>query len=175
MAAFLDPTIYNQINDDERKAAKKIIFRKLNNSTDRPAVLSSLSTTTTTSPTTTSTSTTIKLNPLQKLALVCGRTISPSTGKKSMTLDEEISSYVKAAKSAANFEEFWFLHQDHFPRLSNLVRTINVIPATSVASESLFSVANFLQRKQRSSMSSTTLRYLLVLKNRHVLKKFEGY
>lgn len=154
------------MSEDERKAAKKIIFRKLNTPSNHRVLLSS-------STTTTSTPTTVKLNPLEKLALVCGRTIAPSTTRKSMTLDEEISSYVKAAKSANDFEGFWVLHNNHFPRLSSVVRSTNVIPATSVASESLFSVASFLQGKQRSSMSSTTLRYLLVLKNRHVLKKFD--
>lgn len=55
-----------------------------------------------------------QLNSLEKLALVCGRKISSSTERKSMTLDEEISSYVKAVKSAKSFQEFWVLHHDHF-------------------------------------------------------------
>jgi hypothetical protein len=159
------------MTDDDRKLAKKIIFKKLNNTSGRHMMLPSSSSSTTT--TTTPAATTVKLNPLEKLAFVCGRTISPLTVKKPMTLDEEISCYIKAAKSANNFQEFWTLHHTHLPRLSNLVRRTNVIPATSVTSEALFSVASFLQRKQRSSLSSKTLRYLLVLKNRRILEKFE--
>ena len=90
-----------------------------------------------------------------------------------MTLDEEISNYIKAAKYADDFQQFWISHDQELPRLSSLVRQTNVIPATSISSEALFSVASFLQRKQRSSLSAKTLRYLLVLKNRHVLEKFE--
>ena len=162
------------MNDSDRKMAKKIIFRKLNNTSGTHMILSSLSPiTTTTTTTTTPAVTTVKLNPLEKLAFICGRTISSSTVKKPITLDEEISCYIKAAKSADNFQEFWISRHKQLPRLSNLVRRTNVIPATSVASEALFSVASFLHRKQRSSLSSKTLRYLLVLKNRRVLEKFE--
>ena len=74
---------------------------------------------------------------------------------------------------ADNFQQFWVLHHHRLPRLAGLVRRPNVIPATSVTNEALFSVANFLHRKQRASFSPKTLRYLLVLKNRHVLDKFE--
>ncbi len=90
------------MNDNDRKMAKKIIFKKLNNTTGRHIMSSSLSATTTTA-----VATTVKLNPLEKLAFVCGRTVSPSTVKKPMTLDEEISCYIKAAKSANNFQQFW--------------------------------------------------------------------
>ena len=90
-----------------------------------------------------------------------------------MTLDEEISAYVEAAKSSTDFQSFWKQHSKSLPRLAHLVRRVNIIPATSVASESLFSIASFLNRKQRSSLSSRTLRYLLVLKDRHLIDKLE--
>ena len=90
-----------------------------------------------------------------------------------MSLDEEISSYIKAAQSSNDFRQFWITHSKQLPRLSSLVRRVNVIPSTSITSEALFSVASFLHRKQRSSLSSKTLRYLLILKNRHVLEQFE--
>ncbi|CAM4976506.1 unnamed protein product, partial [Rotaria socialis] len=181
VAAFLDPCIYRLISDTDRKAAKKIIFKKLDKSNINHLTSSSsiptLPPTTTSSSTTTTTTTALrasKLSPLEKLAAVCGPTISSTTvTEKFMTLDEEISGYIKAARSADDFQEFWTFYCTKLPRLSNLVRRINVIPATSVTSEALFSVASFLHRKQRASLSSRTLRYLLVLKNRHVLEKFE--
>ena len=91
-----------------------------------------------------------------------------------MTLDEEISAYVEAARSANNFQSFWISHEKSLPRLAQLVRRTHIIPATSVASEALFSVASFLNRKQRCALSSRTLRYLLVLKDRHLLDKLES-
>jgi len=160
------------MDDNDRKTAKKLIFRKLNGTNADGSTLSSSSTTTTTSTTTKTTKN--KLNPLDKLAAVCGLTITSSTtSKKAMTLDEELCSYIKAAKSSDDFQEFWAAHHEQLPRLSKLVRRTNIIPATSISSEALFSVASYLNRKQRSSLSSKTLRYLLVLKNRRVLDKFK--
>lgn len=168
MAAFLDPFIYNEMNDADRKAAKKLIFKKLDKSNVSQVNSSSSAR---------SSSTVTKASEpsaLEKLAILCGQKKSSSaTREKIMTLDEEISSYIKAAKSVTDFQEFWVTHGTELPRLSNLVRRVNVIPATSVASEALFSVAGFIQRKQRASLSSRTLRYLLVLKNRHVIEKFK--
>ncbi len=157
------------MDDADRKAAKKIIFTKLKNASfDRRAVSSS-SSLSHSAPTTTTVAT---LNPFQRLAVLCGHSRS-TTIQNEMSVDEEISGYINVTGSATSFSAFWCLYEKQFPRLAKLVRRINVIPATSVSSESLFSVASFLQRKQRASLSSTTLRYLLVLKNRHILEKLE--
>ena len=158
---------YKSLNDDDRKAAKKLIFKKLKNSSFGSVV--SLSFT----PQITATSTS---NPFDKLAMLCGYTTSFPTSQvaqRSMTLDEEISAYVEAARSASSFREFWISHEKSLPRLSRLTRRTNIIPATSVASEALFSTASFINRKQRAALSSRTLRYLLVLKDRHLLEKLE--
>jgi hypothetical protein len=79
VAAFLHPLIYKQMNDCDRKIAKKLIFKRLNPlNSDH---LTSSSTTTTTI---------VKLSALQKLAASCGHTLSSSltTTEKQMTLDE---------------------------------------------------------------------------------------
>ena len=160
------------MSDTDRKSAKKLIFKKLNKINTSHLTSSSSSTS---SPTVTTATTTIaKPTPLEKLAAMCGYTFSLSrTADKLMSLDEEISSYIKAAQSSNDFRQFWITHSKQLPRLSSLVRRVNVILATSITSEALFSVASFLHRKQRSSLSSKTLRYLLILKNRHVLEQFE--
>jgi hypothetical protein len=86
-----------------------------------------------------------------------------------------MSFYIKlaSAKNADDFQRFWIENGKQLPRLANLCRRVNIVPSTSISSESLFSIASFLNRKQRSSLSSQTLRYLLVLKNRHVIDKLE--
>lgn len=156
------------MSDTDRLAAKSLVSKKLEESSISCSTVSQASTSLST------TNTFIKYTPLEKLATLCGRTITPSSvNDKVMSLDEEISSYIKSARSSNNFQEFWVAHDKQLPRLASLVRRVNVIPATSICSEALFSIGNFLQRKQRSSLSSKTLRYLLVLKNRHVLDKFE--
>lgn len=156
------------MSDTDRLAAKSLVSKKLEESSISCSTVSQASTSLST------TNTFIKYTPLEKLATLCGRTITPSSvNDKVMSLDEEISSYIKSARSFNNFQEFWVAHDKQLPRLASLVRRVNVIPTTSICSEALFSIGNFLQRKQRSSLSSKTLRYLLVLKNRHVLDKFE--
>ena len=155
------------MDENDRKSAKKLIFRKLNSSSIHHTTLSSLS-----KPQATAVIT--KLNALQKLAALCGRTLTVSrTTRPAMTLDEEISTYVKSAISIENFQEFWIENGKRLPRLANLVRTVNIIPATSISSVALFSVASYINRKQRSSLSSKTIRYLLVLKNQHLIDQLE--
>ncbi|CAF1233944.1 unnamed protein product [Rotaria magnacalcarata] len=68
-----------------------------------------------------------------------------------------------------SFQEFWSSYEMELPRLAALVRAYNIRPASSVASESLFSIAGYVQRKQRSSLASNTLRYSMVLRDRDIL------
>lgn len=171
MGAFLDPVIYNLLDDDDRQSAKRAIYQKLKNM--NCAYFPSSSTLTIETVTTT----TRKVDPLQKLAAICHRVSSSTTStttNRTVTIDEELSEYIKAAQSANNFQKFWSDHDKYLPRLSTLVRRINAIPSTSVASESLFSVASYLNRKHRSSLSSQTLRYLLVLKDRSIVENLES-
>jgi hypothetical protein len=88
--------------------------------------------------------------------------------------DVEISLFTNSIKTKQSFKEFWSTHRHSFPRLVTLVNRYCIVPATSVASESAFSISGFIARKQRSSLSSRTLRHLLVLKYRKNLLKFQS-
>ena len=92
----------------------------------------------------------------------------------SMTADVEVSLFSNATKTKQNFKQFWSTHRHSFPRLVELVYRYCLVPATSVASESAFSISGFIARKQRSSLSSRTLRHLLVLKYRKNLIEFQS-
>ena len=50
------------------------------------------------------------------------------------------------------------------PILTAFVRRYSLIPAASVPSEAAFSIANFIQRKERSVMSSKMLRISMIMK-----------
>ena len=91
-------------------------------------------------------------------------TSNPTRTVKPLSLKEEFSMYMSTYKQSKDFEAFWNQKQHMLPILTSFVRRYSVIPATSVASESAFSVAGCVHRKQRSSLSSTTLRYLMLLK-----------
>jgi hypothetical protein len=51
---------------------------------------------------------------------------------------------------------------------ATIVRKYCIIPSSSVPSESAFSVANFIQRKERNSLSSKCIKYSMVLRDRIV-------
>ena len=55
------------------------------------------------------------------------------------------------------------------PHLAALVRAYNIQPASSVASESLFSIAGYVPWKQRSSLTANTLCCSMVLRDRDIL------
>lgn len=74
----------------------------------------------------------------------------------------------------SNFSAFWIQHRERFPRLYRIAQRVNIIPATSVPSESVFSVAGYVARKQRTSLSSTSLRHLMVLKESYRLKELRA-
>ncbi|CAF3336675.1 unnamed protein product [Rotaria socialis] len=67
------------------------------------------------------------------------------------------------------FQEFWSSYEMKRPRLAALVRAYNIRSVSSVASESLFSIAGYVQRKRRSSLASNTLYYSMVLRDQDIL------
>ena len=82
---------------------------------------------------------------------------------------QELVFYLDRVQGCEFFEEFWNAYQYDLPSMVALVRAFNIRPASSVASESLFSVARYVQRKQRSSLSGNTLHYSMVLRDRNIL------
>ena len=107
-------------------------------------------------------------------ASLCGVSGPARAGTyRSLTVDEEVSCYIKAAQTGEGFQAFWNQYKNKLPRLAQLVRRFNVVPSTSVASEAAFSIAGYVHRKQRSSLSSTSIRYSMVLKDRHLLEKIK--
>jgi hypothetical protein len=78
----------------------------------------------------------------------------------------EIKEYkINLEKNILTFSSFWKTYSTQFPLLASQVRKYCIVPFSSVAVESSFSDANFLQRKERSSLSSKNLRYSSVLKS----------
>ncbi len=88
----------------------------------------------------------------------------PQTKTKPLTLKQEFSLYVSTSAGYTDFQTYWNEKKAVLPILSSYARRYNTVPTTSVASESAFSVAGYIDRKQRASLSTTTLRYLMLLK-----------
>ena len=61
---------------------------------------------------------------------------------------------------------FWCEHSKDMPMLAILARKYLAISASSVPSESAFSVANYVLRKNRLALSSRNLKYTMFLKDK---------
>ena len=113
-----------------------------------------------------------KLDGLDHLASMCG--VFCETQKKKSGIKEEINKYATLITSTGlKFDSFWTMHAHEMPDLASVVRVFNVICGTSVPSEASFSIANFIERKERSSLSNNNLRYtcFMVLRNNIDLNK----
>jgi hAT family C-terminal dimerisation region len=109
-----------------------------------------------------STKTTQRLTDKLKIMVGMSTTIKQS---KSLTIDDELVLFTQTIQSYKNdFAPFWIQHRQRFSRMYKVARRVNIIPATSVPSEFVFSIAGCVARMQRSSLSSVSLRYLMVLK-----------
>ena len=104
-----------------------------------------------------------------KLKIMVGMPMSTKPSRP-LTIDEELVLFSQSIQSFnGDFSSFWINHRARFSRLYRIAQRINIIAATSVPSESIFSIAGFIARKQRTSLSSSSLRHLMVLKESHRL------
>ena len=106
---------------------------------------------------------------LDEFYRVCGislpSNVSTISINKQLSFKEELCHYMSTAGSYSSFSLYWCQHEPVLPQLSKFVKRFCCIPATSVPSEAAFSVAGHIQRKSRASLSSTALRYLMILRN----------
>jgi hypothetical protein len=112
-----------------------------------------------------------KMSTLERFRMLCHSSspdaesaLKPNTKTSPLTLKQEFSLHVSASTSATDFKTYWNDNKNRLPILSSYSRRYNCVPATSAASESAFSVAGYIDRKQRASLSTTTLRYQMLLK-----------
>jgi hypothetical protein len=100
----------------------------------------------------------------KKYGLKCSQLSTPKPADKE--IQEELNYFKKEiSNNTLDFSNFWKKHATYLPMLASEVRKVCIIAASSVASESSFSEANFIQRKERSSLSSKSLRFSMILKS----------
>lgn len=102
---------------------------------------------------------------------MCGVNLD-NINNKVLNLNEELSQYVVSKeKYNYNLIEFWRLNCAKYRILAEYVKYYCIIPASSVPSESSFSKANYIQRKERSSLSAKHLRFSMILRQKVTLKE----
>lgn len=163
------------MNDDDKQRAQSSIideahFRNLSQQIITPPRDSSNSNNSVLS----SNDSTIGRRQINHFLAGCGfdaTTINSTNTSVTRTIREEIAYYIDKVKNYMSFEEFWRSYQFELPCLTSLVRCFNVRPSSSVPSESLFSVAAYVNRKQRSSLSPESLMYSMILRDADIVER----
>ena len=73
--------------------------------------------------------------------------------------------------SSYTFKEFWTENTEILPLLKSVAIQYCASPATSVPSESSFSVAGHYSRKERANLSNENLRYSMLLRESDEVEK----
>ena len=157
--------------DDRRQAKELIIYRAGNHTkTSSSSTFSSVSDTSTMPLTSTLSSITTQpsKSKIKSFREKCG-VISDidSRMKKTYGINQELLRY-ECIESTDNdtFDTFWKRNSPILPILSDMARRYGCIPATSVPSESSFSIAGYLVRKTRTSLTAKNLKYSMFLKDK---------
>ncbi|CAF0917002.1 unnamed protein product [Adineta steineri] len=165
IASFLDPETFTDMSVEDKQKAKAILptyMKKesqfiVESTTSTPSAINK-----------SSQSLTEKLKMMVGISTTVRTTRPPS-------IDDEIVLFIQAIQAfSGSFSTFWLQYRGRFTRLYRVALRVNIIPATSVPSETIFSIAGFISRKQRSSLSSTSLRHLMVLKESHKLEQLRA-
>ncbi|CAF2163586.1 unnamed protein product [Rotaria magnacalcarata] len=158
VASYLDPESHKNSSREDKQAAKAILpnFMKM----ETQSIIGS-STSTGSSATKSNQTLTDKL----KMMVGMSTNVKPS---RSLSSEDELILFTQVIQSfKGDFSSFWIQYRERFSRLHKVAQRVNIIAATSVPSESIFSIAGYVARKQRTSLSSTSLRHLMVLKESH--------
>jgi len=109
-------------------------------------------------------------NRLRNFRQKCGMTdesiIQTTITTKQLTLKQELAQLDALDKDGHTFTSFRRKYSFSLPILSRMACRFGPIPATSVPSESAFSVAGYIARKTRSSLSAKNLKYSMFLKDK---------
>jgi len=87
-----------------------------------------------------------------------------SNQSNTINLDKEFIIYHQTKTLEENFSKYWQSYSGQLPILAVFVHHYSIIAASSVSSEAAFRIANYYQRKERSNLSSKSLRYSMILR-----------
>lgn len=182
IAAYLDPFVFSRLSDEEKSSAEKLIIAfkpeqsNLNkNSLSSSSVITSAQSDKDLNPNLSNSSKAMQLTQnnakckgFDSLFQLCGlEKASPATKTKTPTIRQEIAIYKNIMKNQNHCVEigYFWNNQKDLNLLSEIANHFLIIMATSVASESTFSLTGFLQRKERSALSAEWLKYQTILKD----------
>ncbi|CAF3904694.1 unnamed protein product [Rotaria sp. Silwood1] len=164
IAAYLDRKVYRKMLDEDKYVAEQVIINKLSTN----AVIEQNHHDSCANPIEEE-----MMDPLDHFLSECGLTDFVSSTTKTSNHQrsgkEEVAFYADRVQENNTFEQFRNSYQNELPAMFDLVRSYNIRPATSVASEGLFSIAGNVQRKSRSSLLPKALKYTIVLRDQNIV------
>lgn len=122
-----------------------------------------------------SASTAVAMAPASKGSLVIknflnkcgvGSGAAQTAPRRMPTIEQELAKLSSIPKDEYAFDTFWQEHGKGLPKLAAMARKYLSICATSVPSESAFSVSNYVLRKNRLSLTSKNVMFSMFLKDK---------
>ncbi|CAF4957783.1 unnamed protein product, partial [Rotaria socialis] len=135
VASYLDPESHKNLSREDKQAAKAILpnFMKM----EAQSIVGS-STSTSSSATKSNQTLTDKL----KMMVGMSTNVKPS---RSLSPEDELILFTQVIQSfKCDFSSFWIQYREHFSCLYKVAQRVNIITATSVPSESIFSIAGYV-------------------------------
>ncbi|CAF1498606.1 unnamed protein product [Rotaria magnacalcarata] len=175
VAAFLDPLFHGDLilYKEDYEAAKQLLTQNMQQmdltSPDTSTIFSS-----STSQALSSTTNSDRMMSFKSsLMNVTRKKASPPLSFQPVSVDLEMAIFLNLIRDneSMDFQMFWKNNARALPRLNQLARRYNIIPATSVYLEQQFSVAGAIKNIRRASMSSLSLRSLIILKKKDKIEK----
>ena len=111
----------------------------------------------------------------KRFLLACGEKLTPDFEKKNIawTIEEELivlktsmKDFYQQYREDSCALAFWKQHHVNLPILAELARNYLSASASSVPSESAFSVSAYIARKQRARLSAQSLGFCMFLKDK---------
>ena len=102
---------------------------------------------------------------------VMARLLNESESDDESSVEEEVCSYLheKKVKRSEDPLLWWQVHRERFPRLAVLAQRVLAVPASSTASERVFSTSGLIVDQRRSSMTPEMIDALVFLNQNHSL------
>ncbi|CAF3973102.1 unnamed protein product [Rotaria sp. Silwood1] len=179
VAAFLDPLFHGDLmlNKKDYETAKCVVMEDMQRISLTASDISASPSSSTSSILSTTTASNRMVEFKSSLMAIAKKKTSIPLSFQPITPDLEMAAFLNLVRDneLMNFQLFWKTNCRALPRLSQLVRRYNVVPATSVYLEQTFSVAGAIKNLRRASMSSLSLRSLMILKKKNNIEKIRSF
>jgi hypothetical protein len=167
-ATFLDPFVHDTLLPEHKSKAEKFLLNEVKKYRKTNSIIQNVSQSGSVSSAASQSVSSKGSMMLKKFLTKCGVNSMADAGDqcRALTIPQEIARMISLSKTDQDFSTFWQKHEATMPLLAAQARKYLAIAATSVPSESAFSISNYVLRKNRLSLTSKNLKYCMFLKDK---------